>query len=163
MLSNEIIKKIEDFVYSKPRSVDEVAKHINKNWRTADRYVSEIEKNFGTLSTRVFRGGTRGALKIVYWSSIEKVSSTIFQEKLEEGILMAKKKEDFSSFNIFQHVKDRNKEAYIEKDVKQKERNLAQYAKLLSSAEKQVIILSGNLSFINEKSKNFNMLAIFES
>lgn len=163
MISNEIIKKIEDFVYSKPRSMDEIAKHINKNWRTADRYVSEIEKNFGTLSTRVFREGTRGALKIVYWSSVEKVSSSVFQEILEKNIFLAKRKYDFSPFDIFQHVKDKNKEAYIEKNAKQKERNLTQYAKLLSSAEKQVIILSGNLSFINEKSKNFDMLAIFES
>ena len=90
MLSNEIIKKIEDFVYAKPRSIDEVAKHINKNWRTADRYVQEIEKNFGTLSTKVFREGTRGALKIVFWSSVEKVSSSVFQEILEKEIFQAK-------------------------------------------------------------------------
>ena len=49
-----------------------------KNWRTADRYVDEIEKSFGTLSTRVFRGGTRGALKIVFWSSVEKIRGTVF-------------------------------------------------------------------------------------
>src|SRR3989344_7844860 len=102
MLSNEIIKKIEDFVYSKPRSIDEVAKHIGKNWGTADRYVQEIEKNFGTLSTRVFREGTRGALKIVYWSAVDKVSSSVFQQKMEEDILKSKRKEDFSSFDIFQ-------------------------------------------------------------
>ena len=66
MLNNETIKKIENFVYSKPRSVSEVAKHLNKNWRTIDRYVKEIEKEFGTVATRTFRGGTRGALQIVY-------------------------------------------------------------------------------------------------
>ena len=46
MLTNELIKKIEEFVYSKPRSVQEIAQLIGKNWRTADRYISEIEKNF---------------------------------------------------------------------------------------------------------------------
>ena len=75
MLNNELIKKIEDFVYSKPRSVQEIASYIGKNWRTADRYISEIEKNYGTIATRVFREGTRGALKIVYWASVEKISS----------------------------------------------------------------------------------------
>ena len=88
MLSTEIIKKIEDFVYSKPRSIQEVAHHINKNWRTADRYIKEIQKNHGTLDTRVFREGTRGALKIIYWASIEKASSSIFQEQLEEQIII---------------------------------------------------------------------------
>ena len=72
MLSSEVIKKIEDFVYEKPRSIQEIAEYIKKNWRTADRYIQEIEKNFGTISTKVFREGTRGALKIVYWSAVEK-------------------------------------------------------------------------------------------
>jgi len=162
MLSNEIIKKIEDFVYSKPRSVDEIAKHIGKNWRTADRYVQEIEKNFGTISTRVFREGTRGALKIVFWASVEKVSSSVFQERLEKEILRAKKKEDFSSFDIFQYVKDKNKDAHIEGNNVQKQDNLKSYGKLLESTERQVLIFSGNLSFINEKSNNFDMFSVFD-
>ena len=59
MLSNDIIKKIENLVSQKPRSIQEIANSIGKNWRTADRYIEEIEKNFGTISTRVFREGTR--------------------------------------------------------------------------------------------------------
>jgi len=162
MLNNELIKKIEDFVYSRPRSVDEIAKHINKNWRTADRYISEIEKNFGTISTRVFREGTRGALKIVFWSSVEKVSHSVFQQIIEKDILSAKRKYHFSPFDIFQYVNNKNKEAYIEKNAAQKERNLSHYAKFIKAAEKQVIIFSGNLSFINERKKEFDFLEIFE-
>src|SRR3989304_4113186 len=102
MLHSEIVRKIEDFVYGKPRSVQEIAEHIGKNWRTADRYIDDIEKEFGTLATRVFRGGTRGALKIVYWASVEKVSPTAFQTQLEEQILKGRTKYDFSPFDIFQ-------------------------------------------------------------
>ena len=51
------INKIEEFVYSKPRSIQEISNFLEKNWRTADRYIEEIEKNFGTISTRVFKGG----------------------------------------------------------------------------------------------------------
>lgn len=157
MLSNVIAKKIEDFVYGKPRSVDEVAKHIGKNWRTADRYIEQIQKDFGTISTRVFREGTRGSLKIVFWSSVEKASSSVFQEQIEKDILNAKKKEHFSSFDIFQHIPDKNKQAHTEITETQREENIAEYAKLLKSAEKQVLIFSGNLSIINEKSKKFDM------
>ena len=114
MLDSITIKKIEDFVCQKPRSVQELAVHLGKNWRTVDRYIEEIEKNFGTISTRVFRGGTRGALKIVYWSSMEKLSSSIFQEKLEEDILKARRKDDFSAFDIFQYVDDKKKKVTIE-------------------------------------------------
>ena len=113
MLSHQIIKSIEEFVYAKPRSVQEISAHIKKNWRTADRYITEIEQEYGTISTRIFRGGTRGALKIVYWASVEKVKGTVFQESLEEQILHGRKKEDFSPFDIFQHVNSKNKKAKI--------------------------------------------------
>lgn len=153
MLSNEIIKRIEDFVYNKPRSVDEVAKHINKNWRTADRYIAEIEKNFGTISTRVFREGTRGALKIVFWSSMEKASSSVFQQKLEEEIMRAKWKEDFSAFDIFQFVNEKRKSMKIETEKSESEAAYTNIYNLLMKAQKQILIFSGNLSFMNFQDK----------
>jgi hypothetical protein len=140
MLDSNITKKIEDFVYSKPRSVQEIAEHVKKNWRTADRYIEEIEKNFGTISTRVFRAGTRGALKIVYWSSVEKVSSSVFQEQLEEQIMTGKTKYDFSAFDIFLHVKDKNKRVWMKKSSDEvKAGRLEDFKELLESAKKQII------------------------
>jgi hypothetical protein len=159
MLNSEIIKKIEDFVYAKPRSVQEIAEHLNKNWRTADRWISEIEKNFGTLSTRVFREGTRGALKIVYWASVEKISQSVFQERLEQDILKAKRKEDFSGFDIYQHVGDKNKKVSVEKS---EESDIEELRQIMLGAEKQVLLFSGNLSFINLHDKKMDFLDIFE-
>ena len=162
MLNSEITKKIEDFVYTKPRSVQGIAQHINKNWRTANRYIEEIEKNFSTISTRVFREGTRGALKIVYWSAIDKISSSVFQEKIEQEILNSKRKEDFSAFDIFQHIEGKNKKAIIEKAIDENSTNLKELAELLKSTQKQLLMFSGNLSFINLKNKNFDMFKIIE-
>ncbi len=162
MLTQEEIKKIEEFVYTKPRSIQEIAEHLDKNWRTADRYINEIEKNFGTITTRVFREGTRGALKIVYWASVEKLSNNVFQEKLEQEIILAKKKEDFSAFDIFQFVQDKNKKAHITKTINEDGENLKELAEMLNQAQKQVLIFSGNLSFINLKTKNFDGLKILE-
>ena len=159
MLDSITIKKIEDFVCQKPRSVQELAVHLGKNWRTVDRYIEEIEKNFGTISTRVFRGGTRGALKIVYWSSMEKLSSSIFQEKLEEDILKAKRKDDFSAFDIFQHIDDKKKKVTIEHIEGD---NIEGLKKKLLTAKKQLLIFSGNLSFINLKNKKVDTLDVFE-
>src|SRR3989344_5559122 len=127
MLDNQTIKKIEDFIYLKPRSMQEIARHIQKNWRTADRYIQEIMEEFGTISTRTFREGTRGALKIVYWSSVDKISNSLFQEKLKEEILHFKRKEDFSAFDIFQHIPEKNKKINIEKV---KDENLTDIKKL---------------------------------
>ncbi len=162
MLNHKIVKKIEEFVYKQPRSIQETAKHIEKSWRTADRYIKEIQKDFGTISTKVFRGGTRGALKIVYWASIEKASSSVFQEQLEKQILQARKKEDFSAFDIFQHVKDNDKRAILEKAIDENSTNLKELAEILKTTKKQVLSFSGNLSFINLKNKNFDMFKILE-
>ncbi|MDD5133288.1 MAG: hypothetical protein PHD81_01790 [Candidatus Nanoarchaeia archaeon] len=154
MLSSEEIKKIEDFVYSKPRSIQEIAQLLNKNWRTADRYVQEIEKNYGTITTRIFRKDTRGALKIVYWSSVEKISNSIFQEQLEQEIMQGKEKEDFSAFDIYQHVSNKNKKLYSKKAINEDNAgNLDRFLDMLIAAKKQVLFFSGNLSFIHTKTK----------
>lgn len=163
MLNAQLIKKIEDFVYAKPRSVQEIAAHINKNWRTADRYLEAIEKDHGTIATRTFREGTRGALKIVYWASIEKASNTIFQEQLEKSILSGRKQEDFLPFDIFQHVPDKYKEARVESGKDEQSLGLEELRKLLLTAKKQVFVFSGNLSFFHFKDKKTNVLAEIDS
>jgi hypothetical protein len=159
MLDSQTISKIEEFVYPKPRSVQEIASCIGKNWRTADRYVDEIEKQFGTISTRVFRGGTRGALKIVYWASVEKISPSIFQERLEKEIFSCKKKEDFSAFDIFQYVPDKSRKIFTKST---EEGSVKEFGDLLLGAQKQLLFFSGNLSFINLKDRKKDMSAIFE-
>lgn len=151
MLDSNTVRKIEDFIYAKPRSIQEIATHIGKNWRTAERYILQIEKDFGTIATRTFRKGTRGALKIVYWASIEKVSHSVFQEILEEEIMHGKRKEDFSAFDIFQHISEKDKKASIEKSTNENLTNLKEYVELLEKTQKQLLIFSGNLSFINLK------------
>jgi len=163
MLDPTIIKKIEDFVYAKPRAVQEIAVHINKNWRTADRYVEDIEKNFGTISTRVFREGTRGALKIVYFSSVDKVSHSVFQEKLEEDIFKGRTKYDFAAFDIFQHVSEKNKTAWIKKGKDESDAGrLKEFENLLLGAKKQILFFSGNLSFINFDDGEVNVFEVLE-
>jgi hypothetical protein len=61
MLDRQLIKRIEDFVRTRPRTVDEIAKLLGKNWRTAASYVDRIAQEQGTIATHTFRGGTRGA------------------------------------------------------------------------------------------------------
>ncbi len=162
MLDNEIVKKIEEFVSKKPRSIQEIAQYIGKNWRTIDRYIQEIKENFGTIDTRIFRKGTRGALKIVYWASMEKISQSVFQEAIEESILHGKKKEDFSAFDIFQHAQDKDKKAGLEETEKEAKTNLSELKNYLEKTEKQLLVFSGNLSWINLKNKEIDIFRIIE-
>lgn len=162
MISSEIVQKIENFVYAKPRSIQEIASHLGKNWRTADRYIEEIEKQFGTVAVRVFREGTRGALKIVYWASIEKASKSIFQEQLEKSIFSSKHKEDFSGFDIYQHISEKDKKIALAYDSEDQEKINRELAEFISGAQKQILFFSGNLSFINLKAKNADLFKAIE-
>ncbi|MFH1503226.1 MAG: hypothetical protein ABIE36_01050 [Candidatus Diapherotrites archaeon] len=149
MLNSEIIKKIEDFVYTKPRSIQEISEYIKKNWRTVDRYINEIKENFGTIDTRTFREGTRGALKLVYWSSRERVSSSSIQKVLEKEIYEGKTKYDFSPFDIFQNIKDQNKNAVV--GYEEKKYWINDVVENIKNTKKQLLLFSGNLSLINFK------------
>ncbi|MFA5797533.1 MAG: hypothetical protein WC916_05900 [Candidatus Woesearchaeota archaeon] len=151
MLTPERIKKIESFVYARPRSIDEIAKFIGKNWRTADRYVEEIAREYGTLAVHVFRAGSRGALKIVFWKSFESAGKSVFQEQLEHDILVGKTKEDFLAFDIFQYVSDAHKSATIQSVPREESTNSHDFAEKLRATQKQLLLFSGNLSFINLK------------
>lgn len=164
MLRSEEIKEIESFVAQKPRSVQEIAEMMKISWRTADRYVEQIERDLGTLQTRVFREGTRGALKIVYLAGIEKISHSVFQEQLEESIMKGRKKEDFSSFDIFQHVDNKRKNAWIKTGKNEsKAGRLKEFEELLNQAKKQILFFSGNLSFINFNDGKVNVFKILDN
>ena len=152
VLDKEITKKINEFVYIKPRSIHEIAKFINVNWRTANRYVEKISKEEGTISTRVFREGTPGALKIVFWNNIEKLHASEVQERLFKQIEFLKDKQDFSPSEIFQFVDEKKKKMKV---MNQKQynssSNLKDFVDRLKGAERQILFLSGNLTFSNSK------------
>jgi hypothetical protein len=162
MLNSQIIRKINDFVYTKPRTVDEIAKHIGKNWRTANRYIERISEEQGTISLRVFREGTKGALKIVSWNNIERIHSTSFQEKLLAYIESGKKKNDFSPFDIYQHVAEKKKSAFIKEGEEESITPLQDLVSLLRKTEKNLFIFSGNLSWANLVQDNTKLIGIFE-
>jgi len=147
MLTEEIVKKINEFVAKEPRSINEIADLLKCSWRTADRYVEAISKKYGNLTVKVFRKGTRGALKVVYPAPFQPLNTSVAQETLFEKIIAGKRKEDFRPFDIFQYAK--NKRFLVEKKREENEAVDVDVAKHLASAERQVLIFSGNLSFIN--------------
>ena len=157
MLDLGVIKKIEDFVSKQPRSIQEISLMLKKNWRTADRYIDYIIENFGTISTRTFRKGTRGALKVVYWSSVSKNKDSIFQEQLTKQIELFRTKEQFSAFDIYQHIDNKNKTMSVEKQI-----NLKEMAKFIKQTKKQLLVFTGNLSWINLKNKDINLFKCLE-
>lgn len=160
MFSKEVSTTINSFVAQKPRTVQEIAQLINKNWRTTESYVTRIEHEQGTIATRTFRGGTKGALKIVYWNQLSKNQST-FQEVLFHKITAAKHKHDFSPFDIYQYIEHDKRTCFLEKQ----ETNIhikQDLISTLSSAKEQVLIFSGDLSWATAKQKEKEVFTAFE-
>ncbi|QQG38931.1 MAG: hypothetical protein HYS32_00505 [Candidatus Woesearchaeota archaeon] len=160
-LKEETIQKINRFVNEKPRTIQEIAFLIKKNWRTADRYVEQISKEQGTILTRTFREGTRGALKIVFWNNSESVYSTKFQEKLLSRILSSKDKSDFSPFDIYQYIENTKRNAFLEKA---KHENIVKQdlGNLFRTAKQSILMFSGDLSWSNLKAANEKILDVIE-
>jgi hypothetical protein len=163
MIDKKTIRKIESLVQEQPRSIHEIATTLNKNWRTIDRYIQKIVEEYTTISTKIFREGTRGALKIVYTTPTENLSTNTYQKELEEQIFKGRKKEDFSPFDIFQHIPTKQKsiEAITAKDESTKE-SIEGIKQILQKAKKQVTFLSGNLSFINLTHKKETIIKLLE-
>jgi hypothetical protein len=162
MLDNTTIQKIEKFITKEPRSINEIATYLNKNWRTIDRYLKQIEEETGIIQTKTFRGGTRGALKIAFLTTPDKISSTKFQEELEKQILRWKRKEDFSAFEIYEHIPENKKHVIVENEINEKSTNLQELVKILRETKKELKLFSGNLSWINLKTGNIDLLKILE-
>jgi hypothetical protein len=161
MIRDEIVEKINEFVAKQPRSIQEIAEFLGCSWITADRYVEAISKKYGNISVKVFRKGTRGALKVVYPTPFQPLHTHIAQENLFEKIVGGRKKEDFRPFEIFQYAK--KKRFIVEKKNKEDETIDVDVAKHLASAREQVLIFSGNLSFINIVDKGVKVLDVIRN
>lgn len=149
MLDDKTIKKVIEFVQRQPRTVQEIAQFLSVNWRTADRYVQRITEETGSLASRTFREGTRGALKIVYYNANENIASTEFQERLLLRILAGRKKEDFSPLDIYQYADEKKRRAFVEVQAEEYAKTEQDIIQMLNSAQKQIMIFSGNLSWAN--------------
>jgi len=163
VLEKQTIQKINDFVYTKPRTVAEIASFLKVNWRTANRYVERLEKEEGVLLIRVFRGGTPGALKVVFWNNAEKLHASEVQERLYRQIEVGRHKHDFSPSEIFQFVDDKKKKLTVLSEKEYSSNlNFNNFGNLLQGAVKQILFFSGNLTFSRMSSHDKNIRKILE-
>lgn len=161
-MDRAIEKEIIEFVRTRPRTIQEIARTIGKNWRTADRYVQKIAEETGTIAAHTFRGGTRGALKIVYLVDIARLAGTQAQDLLLSRILSGRRKEDFSPLDIYQYVPEEKRHAFVEHLAEETITDLQDLASMLRSARKQILLFSGNLSWVALKQRGEKISAVLE-
>ncbi|MEA3378848.1 MAG: hypothetical protein U9Q69_04380 [Nanoarchaeota archaeon] len=162
VLNQTTIKKINEFVCSEPRTVQEVAFYLKKNWRTADSYLRKISEEVGTISFKVLRGGTRGAVKIVYWNNVEKPYASQAQERLLRQLEIGKKMTDFSPFDIYQYLDDDKRSSFFEEQGEEIFNIKQDLVGSLRQAQQQVLIFSGGINWSNIKQGDVKLLDVFE-
>lgn len=162
MLDKGTMQKIEGFVQVKPRTIQEVAQFIGRNWRTADSYIEQISKEQGTIATRTFRGGTRGALKVVYWNAGEQFHASAVQERLFARIAAGKTKFDFNAFDIYQYVEEEKRRAFLERQTTYKVTEKQNLMSALRSAEGQFLLFAGDLSWSVASQGKVTLLSLLE-
>jgi hypothetical protein len=156
-LNIKTAKDIQDFVHTQPRTIQEIARLLGKNWRTAESYVEEVIGQYGTLGIKTFRPGTKAALKIVYWNQFEKFSTTSSQESLFNEIKNGRTRTDFDPYDIY-HLSDPSKRSCNIEMLESKEDPWL--IKSLSFAKKSVLIFSGNMSLIEMHHNNKTVLEV---
>jgi len=157
-----VVKKINNYVYEKPRTIQEIAHLIKRNWRTAESYVKQISSQMGTISLKTFRKGTKGAVKIAYWNNTDPVNMNQAQRLLMKRLQTGRTKHDFSPFDIYQYVNPKKRSSFFEE---QHEENIIVKQGLigpLQKAKKQILIFSGNFSWANTKQQDIKLLDVFE-
>lgn len=164
VLTDEIAEKIKELVYSHPHTINDIAIKIEKNWRTANRYVEEIAQKTGLIKVMTFRQGTKGALKIVYWNNTDKIYATDIQEELFKKIELAINKSDFSPFEIYQYVDSNKRLAFYEEITSEKDYNyrIEQLIPFIEESQEEILIFGGNLSFIHLTHNNKTILQYFK-
>ncbi len=161
MLEKATTLQILEFVRQKPRTIQEIAHLLDKNWRTANRYVEQIALEGGQIAVRTFREGSPGALKLAYWNALEPGKGSAYQERLLQKVLDGRKKEDFAPFDIYQFVPESHREAYLS-DTEHSTHPLIKYDDLLLKAQHQLLFFSGNLSWMelgHNRKKTIEQLA----
>ena len=153
MIDKKQIDSIQEFVHAEPRTVQDIARHIDVNWKTAERYVDRIISEYGTIAKKQFRGSSQSSIKLVYWNTFSKTTDLI-KENLADRIQDARTKFDFYSFEIFQYCDPKFREANIVSWENSKFIN-NQMTELIDKAKEEILFFSGNLSWINnDKIKN---------
>jgi len=149
VLTREEEDTILKFVKEEPRTIQDVARRIDKSWLTADSYVDKIMEKTGLINIKKFREGTRGALKIVYWNYSESIENDDVRQNLFQSIKFGRAKTDFDPFEVYQFVQDEKKRVITEEYDEALESKKQELIPLLRSVENTLYCFSGNLSWVN--------------
>lgn len=149
VLRQEDTRKITSFVKKEPRTIQDIARFIHKTWVTADSYVEKIKQATGQIETKVFRKGTQGAVKVVYWNYEEAVEHDEIKKNLYDRIRLGIHKNDFDPLEIYQHVPKGKKKAILGPLTFPQISSKQSLLRSFNEAEQELYCFSGNNSWMS--------------
>ncbi|MEM3364061.1 MAG: hypothetical protein QXS93_00960 [Candidatus Micrarchaeia archaeon] len=153
MLSPDKIDKIKQLLAQRPHSIIEIANSLEVSWKTADKYIDELCKTDGSISTHVFKNGLRGGLKIVFITADAKNKGQLMKF-LYKRIMNANNKTDFSPFELYQYVDEKMKKAFWEaEETTFIEKGHEDINNLLQLAKNEYLSFSGDFSWVQSTEK----------
>lgn len=162
VLKESDIKLITEYVKKEPRTVQEIAKLIKRNWITTDSYTKQIKDKTGLVNIKTFREGTRGALKLVYYNHSDSVLIDNIKEDLYAKVKNNQFKNEFDFMEIFQFIPDNKKRSFLEEYEDESVSKNQEIVSLFRQTTRQLYCFSGNLSFINMKEHSIKIIDIIE-
>ncbi|MAF99453.1 MAG: hypothetical protein CMH61_02470 [Nanoarchaeota archaeon] len=161
-MNQETNRKILNFIASEPRAMSEIAQHIEKSWKTADKYVQLLKENNPNVLVKVFRKGSHGALKVAFLKSMMKKSSDQIKDKFFNEFLRGKKKHEFDVLDFYSHLKTDDKNMIIEQFKYENVSECQNLVELLRSCDSVLRCLSGNLSWINMEENGVRIIDVLQ-
>ncbi len=161
-LKEEDQEKILKKVKQGPCTIQELSRLIGRSWITADAYVQQIKQKTGLIDVKVFRKGTQGALKIVYYALPDALREDEAKEQLYLQIKHGKNKTDFDFMELFQFIPQEQKRSFFETYDREEVSKDQHIVSLFQSAQHKVFCFSGNLSFINIEEKGIPLIEVME-
>ncbi|MCC7569879.1 hypothetical protein KO465_00860 [Candidatus Micrarchaeota archaeon] len=155
VLTHDKIKKIEELVFERPRSVSELSHCLEVSRKTCNRYLENITDLSPKLKTHFFKSGIRGGLKVIYWKNIFTSPVSKQQGLIQGQILSAKTKEEFSPFDIYQYAATEQRKAFWDDKTSSSiyEYGTENINKFLTSAKYEYLSFSGDFSWTLQKDK----------
>ena len=163
VLTQQEIKKITSFIKKEPRTIQDIAQFLGKTWVTANSYVEKIKTQTGLVNIKIFRPGTKGAIKLVYWNYGDTVEHDEIRKDLYDKIRFRNKKEDFDPLEIYQNILEANKTAFLEEYKDPFISNQQNIINFLQRTENELYCFSGNLSWIKLSENGTPIVKVIEA
>lgn len=162
VLQDKDSKAILSFVKKEPRTIQDIARLLQKSWLTADSYVKQVKERTGLIDIKTFRAGSQGALKLVYYTTPDTLHTNDLREELYSKIKNSRFKGDFDVMELFQFIPGEKKRSFLEVYDQQEVSKNQDIVSLFRGAQRQIFCFSGNLSFINITENQLPLLELIE-